>query len=60
MKQREPEKCGLPRVLAHIEVSCRPQTWKYKNNYIPELIRKILEVSFSEVLPGKYMSRLVV
>ncbi len=56
MSHTEPEKSGLPRVLAHIEVSCKSRLGR-KNN-ISELVKKIWDKTTEEQMPGERGVRL--
>lgn len=47
----EPDKKGLPRVMGHIEVSCRGGF--AGRNSVKALSKLIWEVAFDEQLPGK-------
>lgn len=50
MPLSEPDKLGLPRVLGHIEVSCKNSLMA--RNYVPELRNLIWKVVSEEHLPG--------
>ena len=51
MKHAEPEKWGLPRVIGHVEVSCKPSIMS--RSHISDLVQLICKVAFEEQWPGR-------
>ena len=57
MCHSEPEKWGLPRVLHHIEITCRPKLMS--NSHIGELVNLVFTVACEEQMPGSKGVRLI-
>lgn len=57
MCHSEPEKWGLPRVLHHIEISCRPKLMT--SSHIGELVNIIFTVACEEQMPGSKGVKLI-
>ncbi len=57
MSHPEPEKWGLPRVVGHIEVSCKSSFMA--KSHISELVNLVMSVVCDEQLPGSKGVKLV-